>query len=113
MTAATSKQASTAEMSRVPVLSIDTLVLVRTAAAPATRAELQRDLAALVAPKVTGTVFRRSAELAIGAYVAQQLITEQRGRLSASAAGHRVAEDHIAPFRMSDGGWEGVRAASG
>ena len=93
------------------ILSIDDLVLVRIAAAPATRAELQRDLAALVAPKITGTVFRRSAELAIGTYVTQQLIAEQRGRLSVTAAGHRIAEDRTAPFRITDGGWDGVRTA--
>ena len=109
MTAATSKQLRTA--SGGPALSIDDLVLIRIAAAPATRAELQRDLAALVAPKITGTVFRRSAELAIGAYVTQQLVAEQRGRLSATAAGTRVADERIAPARITDGGWESVRTA--
>jgi hypothetical protein len=108
MTAAISKQARTA--AGVAALSLNDLVLIRIAAAPATRAELQRDLAALVAPKVTGTAFRRSAELAIGAYAAQQLISEQRGRLTATAAGHRIAEDHISPFRITDGGWDGVRS---
>ncbi|MEQ1671958.1 MAG: hypothetical protein ABL893_13945, partial [Hyphomicrobium sp.] len=63
----------------------------------------------LVAPKINGTVFRRSAELAIGAYVTQQLIAESRGRLTATAAGTRVAEDLITPYRIADGGWEGVR----
>ncbi len=106
MTAATSKQA---QMTAGGAFSVDDLVLIRIAAAPATRAELQRDLAVLVAPKINGTVFRRSAELAIGTYATQQLINEQRGRLSVTAAGHRVAEDHIAPFRITDGGWDGVR----
>lgn len=111
MAAATSKQSATSGAGTAAPLTIDDLVLLRVAAAPATRAELQRDLAALVAPKISGTVFRRSAELAIGTYVTQQLIIEQRGRLSASAAGVRVAEDHIAPFRISDGGWDAVRTA--
>ena len=110
MTAATSKQARAAGADAAAALTIDDLVLIRIAAAPATRAELQRDLAGLVAPKITGTVFRRSAELAIGAYAGQQLISEQRGRLTATAAGHRIAEDHISPFRITDGGWEGVRS---
>ena len=112
MTAASSKQraegggkGSVAD----PALSIDELVLLRIAAAPATRAELQRDLAAIVAPKINGTQFRRSAELAIGAYATQQLIAEQRGRLTITAAGHRVAEDHITPSRITDGGWAGLR----
>jgi hypothetical protein len=111
MTAATSKNLRSTGGGTAPVQSIDDLVLIRIAAAPATRAELQRDLAALVAPKITGTVFRRSAELAIGTYVTQQLIAEQRGRLSATTAGHRVAEDHISPFRITDGGWDGVRTS--
>jgi hypothetical protein len=110
MTAATSKQARSAGADPAAALTIDDLVLIRIAAAPATRAELQRDLAGLVAPKITGTVFRRSAELAIGAYAGQQLISEQRGRLTVTAAGHRIAEDHITPFRITDGGWDGVRS---
>jgi hypothetical protein len=110
MTAATSKQARAAGADPAAALTIDDLVLIRIAAAPATRAELQRDLAGFFAPKITGTTFRRSAELAIGAYAGQQLISEQRGRLTATAAGHRIAEDHIAPFRITDGGWDGVRS---
>jgi hypothetical protein len=105
------KPAGAGELVTGPALTIDNLVLLRIAAAPATRAELQRDLAALVAPKTTGTVFRRSAELAIGAYITQQLISEQRGRLTASAAGVRVAEDSIPPTRITDGGWEAVQTA--
>jgi hypothetical protein len=115
MTAATtlqaSRQATGKETASTAALSIDDLVLIRIAAAPATRAELQRDLAALVAPKIIGTVFRRQAELALGTYVTQQLMTEQRGRLTVSAAGHRIAEDRIAPFRITDGGWDGVRTS--
>ena len=107
MTAASSQQTQLAAGGAR--LSVDDLVLIRIAAAPATRAELQRDLAVLVAPKINGTLFRRSAELAIGTYATQQLISEQRGRLTVTAAGHRVAEDHIAPFRITDGGWDGVR----
>jgi hypothetical protein len=118
MTAATNQQAGAMQAGKLQAgketaaaLSVDDLVLIRIAAAAATRAELQRDLAALVAPKINGTIFRRQAELAIGTYVTQQLIAEQRGRLTASAAGVRVAEDLAAPYRITDGGWEGVRTA--
>ena len=62
MTAATSKiqagSGSGTGAAEHPALSIDDLVLLRVAAAPATRAELQRDLAALVAPKIPGTAFQ-------------------------------------------------------
>ncbi len=108
MTAATSKlQTGAADH---PALSIDDLVLLRIAAAPATRAELQRDLAALVAPKIPGTAFRRAAELAIGAHTVHHLISEARGRMTASPAGLKAADALVAPARIADGGWSGVRA---
>lgn len=113
MTAATSKyQSGTGFGSGAtegPALSIDDLVLLRIAAAPATRAELQRDLAALVAPRIPGTQFRRSAELAIGAHTVHHLISETRGRMTATPAGIKAADVLIAPARLTDGGWEFVR----
>jgi hypothetical protein len=67
-------------------------VLLRVAAGGANRADLQRDLAALFAPHISGTEFRRTAEAAIGAHEAQHLLTDTRGRLRITAAGeHKVA----------------------
>jgi hypothetical protein len=110
MAAATSKLTQTgAKALDLPALSIDDLVLLRVAAAPATRSELQRDLAALVAPRIPGTQFRRAAELAIGAHTVRQLIGEQRGRLSATAAGSRAAETLLAPHPIGLGDWETAR----
>ncbi len=113
MTAATSKQIQTAgpQVSPAPLLSIDDLVLLRIAASPATRAELQRDLAALFAPKINGTAFRRSAELAITNHADQQLIVEHKGRLTAQEAGVRSASLLLAPGRITDTNWEHVKAA--
>ncbi len=48
-----------------PRLNARDLVLVRIAAGEATRADLQRDVAPLMAPRISGTEFRRQAELAI------------------------------------------------
>ena len=108
MPAATSKPLRGAEgpgAPGAPVLSIADLVLLRVAAAPASRAELQRDLAALVVPKIPGTVFRRTAEMAIGTHVAQQLISEAKSRLTATAAGLKAANSLIA---LGTSGWDGV-----
>ncbi|MEQ1651263.1 MAG: hypothetical protein ABL897_02115 [Hyphomicrobium sp.] len=99
-----------ADHTEQPILSIDNLVLIRVSAAAATRAELQRDLAALAAPKINGTQFRRAAELAIGNHISQQRISEQRGRLSATDVGLKAADSLIAPARLSDGGWDGAKS---
>lgn len=90
-------------------LSIADLVLIRVACADATRAELQRDLASLVAPKVPGTAFRRMAELAIGQHAAQSLLTETKGRLTATAAGLKVADALTGTIRVARETWEAVR----
>lgn len=92
-------------------LTIDQLVLLRIAAAAATRAELQRDLAALVAPQINGTQFRRAAELAIGTLSTQHVISETRGRLSATPAGLRATAALLAPHPLGDAGWDSVRQA--
>lgn len=92
-------------------LSIADLVLLRVAAGGATRADLQRDLAALVAPRVSGTQFRRAAELAIGSHVGRNLVTEARGRLSVTAAGTVAAAALIVPGRLASGAWTEVRDA--
>ena len=90
-------------------LSIADLVLLRTAAqGGATRAELQRDLASLVAPRVAGTAFRQQAELAIGQHIVRGLITESRGRLSITPAGAKAGEA-IVPGAVSGAPWERTR----
>jgi hypothetical protein len=92
-----------------PALSVASLILIRTAVAPATRAELQRDLAALVAPHVSGTNFRRQAELAIGQHTAHHLMTESRGRLTITQAGIKLAHGVIAPQRVVSDDWQDIR----
>src|SRR5689334_1670507 len=76
---------------------IQNLILLRILTGGATRADLQRDLAPLLARRLTGTEFRRAAELALSRLVGAQLITESKGRLGASAAGAKVAQAIIAP----------------
>ncbi|MGQ0455594.1 MAG: hypothetical protein ACT4OU_00895 [Hyphomicrobium sp.] len=120
MTQASSRNrrtATTPETGAAPAsaLSIADLVLVRVAAAPATRSDLQRDLLPLTAPvkptSQAGVAFRRAAELAIGAHVGRGLVSEARGRVQATAAGRSAAEN-LAPGAESErGGWNGVRRA--
>ena len=96
---------------KADALTIADLVLLRVAAAPATRAELQRDLITIVAiGKSAGTAFRQAAELAIGAHAAQHLLTEARGRLHATDMG-RASVSRLLPGSAIDGGWDGVRKA--
>jgi len=93
------------------MLSIDDLVLLRAAAAPATRADLQRDLAPLVAPKIPGTAFRRAAEQAIGALIDRSAISEQRSRLTATPAGRTTATAIVSQSGPFPGDWTSIRAA--
>ncbi len=94
-----------------PHLSIADLVLLRVAAGGASRAELQRDLAPLVAPKTPGTLFRQTAEIAIGTHGDQQLLIDVRGRLSATAAGLRAADALLVTGQTRERGWTAVRDA--
>ncbi len=66
------------------------LMLLRVAAGGATRADLQRDVAPLLAPRVSGSEFRRSAELAISTLVGNLLVNEAKGRLTLTAKGQQV-----------------------
>ena len=91
------------------LLSISDLVLIRIAAGGATRAELQRDLTALLAPKISGTQFRRAAELSIGQLAGQNLISESKGKLTATAAGERSAESILGGGRVAHGTWIEIR----
>ncbi len=97
------------QLARTPHLAIADLILLRVASGSATRAELQRDLAALVAPKVPGTAFRRAAEVAIGQHVAHQLISETKGRLTSTPTGSRAAAALVSLTRSINGDWDDLR----
>lgn len=90
-------------------LSIDDLVLMRVAATTATRADLQRDLANLSAPKITGTAFRRAAERAINALIENAAITEHRSRLTATDAGRAAASKLLGQTGAYPAAWSDVR----
>jgi hypothetical protein len=92
-----------------PALTIADMVLVRIAAGAATRADLQRDLAAFFAPRVSGTAFRQGAELAIGNFSAQGLISDVKGKLTVTSGGLRSAEGLIAPIQVAKTTWETLR----
>jgi hypothetical protein len=92
-------------------MSISDLIMLRVAAGGATRADLQRDLAPLLAPAISGTEFRRSAELAISTLVGAHLAVETKGRLTASARGSEVAGALLVPARTSSRTWADVRTA--
>ncbi|MGL4396747.1 MAG: hypothetical protein ACRCS9_09430 [Hyphomicrobium sp.] len=90
-------------------LAIADLVLLRIAAPSATRAELQRDLLPLLAPRISGSAFRRAAELAISGLVSGNLAAEAKGRLTASPAGLRVAESIISTAISSKTTWDALK----
>jgi hypothetical protein len=93
-------------------LSISDLVLLRIACGGASRAELQRDLAGIVAPRVSGTQFRRAAELAIGQHANRGYLLEAKGRLSLTAAGLRAAEGIVPAGRIAQAAWDDLRSRS-
>lgn len=115
MTAASNKPRAPSgrdDQPRLPAgaaLSIDDLALMRIAATTATRADLQRDLANLVAPKITGTAFRRAAELAISALIEKAAISETRSRLTATDGGRTVASKLLGQTGGYPATWSGVR----
>jgi len=94
-----------------PQLSVRDLVLLRISTGSATRADLQRDVAPLLAPRIPGAEFRRSAELAISTLTGTQLVTEAKGRLTASGKGLQVAEALLAPSKTPCTTWRDVRTA--
>lgn len=92
------------------LLTVADLVLLRVASAESTtRAELQRDLASLVAPRVPGTTFRRMAELAIGQHTSQGMMTETKGRLVITPAGARAADSLLPGDLGTHETWEETR----
>jgi hypothetical protein len=96
---------------QTPPLTVTDLVLLRIAASSATRADLQRDVAPLLAPKTSGTEFRRSAEFAIGTLSDAHLVSEAKGRLTASAKGRQVAEATLGAERTFGATWAEIKSA--
>jgi len=92
-------------------LTVKDLVLLRISAGTATRADLQRDVAPLFAPRLPGAEFRRSAELGISTLTGNQLIAESKGRLTASAKGLQVADALLPPAKTPSSTWTDVRTA--
>jgi hypothetical protein len=94
-----------------PLLSVRDLLLLRIAVGTATRADLQRDVAPLLAPKISGLEFRRSAELALSTLVGGQFITEAKGRLSVAAKGRDFAEASFASSRTFPESWSDAKVS--
>jgi hypothetical protein len=94
-----------------PELTARDLVLLRISAGTATRGDLQRDVAPLLAPKLSGAEFRRSAELGISNLSGSQLVTEAKGRLTATGKGLQVAAALLAPAKTPCSTWADVKLA--
>jgi hypothetical protein len=95
----------------LPVLTVRDLLLLRIAVGSATRADLQRDVAPLLATKISGLEFRRSAELAISTLTGSQLIAESKGRLTATEKGRQVAETRFTTSRTFPATWADAKAS--
>lgn len=92
-------------------LTVRDLLLLRIAVGGATRADLQRDVAPLLAPRVSGAEFRRSAELALSTLAGAQLTTEAKGRLTVTAKGVEVAEALLTSARSLPATWSDAKTA--
>jgi hypothetical protein len=92
-----------------PPFMVRDLVLLRIAAGSATRADLQRDIAPILAPRISGSEFRRAAELAISTLGNALLISETKGRLTATAKGLQVAETSLGSARSLGPAWADVK----
>ncbi len=92
-------------------LGVRDLLLLRIAIGGATRADLQRDVAPLLAPRISGTEFRRAAEFGLSTLTASHLVTETKGRLTASAKGLKAAETLLTPARDFPETWPEVKTA--
>lgn len=94
---------------KTPV-SLGALVLARIASAGgATRTELVRDLTPLVAHKLSPAEWRRAAEAEAGELVRAKLVTEKRGRLTASDAGVAEADRFLGFKGATKCDWADVR----
>ncbi len=94
-----------------PALTAKDLVLLRISAGTATRADLQRDVAPLLAPRLTGAEFRRSAELGISNLIGSQLVSESKSRLTCTSKGLQVAEAILGSAKASCATWSDVKFA--
>ncbi len=97
-------------------LTIADLVLIRVVSAPATRADLQRDLLALAPPMhpptAAGTAFRQAAESAIRALADRGSLIELKGRLHATESGRADATRLIGVVSAHSADWNDARAAA-
>jgi hypothetical protein len=105
MTAAIEQSEAKSGAERSPSLTVRTLLLLRIAIGSATRADLQRDVAPLLAPRISGAEFRRSAELALSTLAGAQLTAESKGRLTATDKGRQVAETQLMAARAFPTTW--------
>jgi hypothetical protein len=111
MSAAIEHSELKSESGRSPLLTVRDLLLLRIAVGGATRADLQRDVAPLLASRIAGSEFRRSAELAISTLTGAQLIAESKSRLTATDKGYRVAEESFAASRTFPASWADAKTS--
>lgn len=112
MTAAIEHSELKTEDEPSPLLTVRDLLLLRVAVGSATRADLQRDVAPLLASKISGLEFRRSAELALSTLAGAQLISEAKGgRLTVTDKGRQVAEASFAASRNFPSAWSDAKTS--
>lgn len=96
-----------------PRLTVDGAILIRAAAGDASRAELQRDVLPIFQPSISGTAFRKAAELAIQRLTRDGLALDAKGRICVTSEGLVVAA--ASPALPATGatlkqGWPALRA---
>lgn len=95
-----------------PLLKVRDLLLLRIAVGSATRADLQRDIAPLMASKISGLEFRRSAELALSTLAGAHHVSEAKGgRLTVTDKGRQVAEASFAASRAFPATWSDAKTS--
>ncbi len=109
MSAAIEQSERTAATGPSSHLGVRDLLLLRIAICGATRADLQRDVAPLLTPRISGTEFRRAAELALSTLAGSHAITESKGRLTASSKGLKAATDLLPTVRAFPETWADVK----
>ena len=105
MSAAVEQSGLKAEGAPSPHPNLRDLLLLRIAVGGATRADLQRDVAPLLAARISGLEFRRSTELALSTMAGAQLTTESKGRLTVTDKGRSVAEAYFTASRLFPASW--------
>ncbi len=109
MSALTSEQLSEPAVSGEPD-GLAMLLLVRAACeGGATRADIVRDLAPLLAHKLSPAEWRQAAEQASAGLVARGLASEKRGRLSVTAPGAELSADYLGQASPVGWDWPAVR----